>query len=402
MVAVAGASLAFGVAPASAGTISGSVTDGATAGAPNDYVCVLALDAGGDAAASTATDPAGSYALSGLAAGAYRVEFVDDNGCLSQAGSYAFQYYPGVAVPAQATPVTVGAGSVTGGIDAAMQPGGGISGRVDAAGGGQPLGGVCARLLDQQGAFILQQPTDRSGAYDLAQLPAGPYKLEFVDDGCTGEAQAYAAQYFDAQTTLAQADSITVQAGQTMAGIDAQLAPIGDGVGGGRSGQGGGASGAPGGGFSGTTGSGGALGRGGGSSGLPPPTTSRRSALVRMLVPRTGVAVDRRGRFSLTLRCIAAHACRVSIAVRIAPGRGGGRSASGTLVATTRRGSPVRIGAHQRRSIRLRLLAAGRRRIRDATAHRRLRVRVLLTVAAGKQRRRSTSRPVTMRAARRR
>jgi hypothetical protein len=381
VIALAAAGLVFAVAPAWAGTISGTVTDAATAGAPNDYICVLALNGAGDAAGSTATDPAGRYALSGLAAGAYRVEFVDDGGCLSQAGTYAFQYYPRVAAPSQATPVTVGAGAVTGGIDAALQPGGGIAGRVAAAGGGQPLAGVCARLLDPRGDFVLQQPTDRSGAYDLEQLPAGRYKVEFVDDGCTGQTPAYAAEYFDTRATLAQADPITVRAGQTMPGIDGHLALLGGGAGGGGgAGTGGG-------------GSGPGAGRGGGS-GVPPPS---RLVLARLRVSRAGVAVDRRGRFSLTLRCAAAHTCRVTIAVRIARRRGRGGSSPGTLIATTRSGSPIRIRPHRRRSIQLRLLAAGRRLIRAGAPHRRLHVYVLLTVVAGSERSRSTSRVLTMR-----
>ncbi len=95
---------------------------------------------------------------------------------------------------------------------------------------------------DLQGNFILQQPTDRSGAYDLEQLPPGQYKLKFVDDGCTGREGTYAPQYFDAEATLAQADPVTVTAGQTMSAIDARMEPSGSagGAGGGSGGGGGG------------------------------------------------------------------------------------------------------------------------------------------------------------------
>jgi hypothetical protein len=114
------------------------------------------------------------------------------------------------------------------------------------------------------------------------------------------------------------------------------------------------------------------------------------------------VAVDRRGRFSITLRCVAAHTCRVSIAVRTARAGGAGAGASGTLVARTRDGSPVRLLPHRKRSIRLRLLAAGRRLIGAVAAHRHLRVHILLTVVAGTQRSRSTSRLLTIRTSPRR
>jgi hypothetical protein len=114
------------------------------------------------------------------------------------------------------------------------------------------------------------------------------------------------------------------------------------------------------------------------------------------------VAVDGRGRFFLRLRCVAAQTCRVSIAVRIARRRPPGHSSPGTLIATTRSGSPVRIRPHRRRSIQLRLLAPGRRLIAVAAAHRHLRVHVVLTVIAGKWRSRSTSGPFTIRATPRR
>ncbi len=399
--AVATAGLAFGVVPAQAGTISGTVTDAAAAGPPTSYVCVLALNPDGDATGSTSTDAAGSYALSGLAAGAYRVEFVDDGGCLSQAGTYAFQYYPGVASPAQATSVTVGAGTTTSGIDAALVEGGGITGQAAAAGDGQPLAGVCARLLGLQGDFILQQPTDPSGAYDLEQLPAGQYKLEFVDDGCTGRQPAYSPQYFDAESTLAQADPITVQAGQTTSAIDARLVGNDGGGGGGSGGTGsGGAGGTPGSGGGPGSSGGPSAGGGPGASGGPRTPAGRQVVLARLSVPRAGVVVDRRGRFALSLRCLVAQTCRVSIAVRSVRAARRSRLSGGMLVARTRSGSPARIGPHRRRLVQLRLRAAGRRLIGAAGARGRLRVVVLVRVVAGPRRSRLRALPgITLRLA---
>ena len=81
---------------------------------------VQAYDSGGDPVASSQTASDGTYTLSGLATGSYKVGFVPS-------GSYVPQFYNGKATLASADPVSVTEGSTRTGIDAALATGGQIS-----------------------------------------------------------------------------------------------------------------------------------------------------------------------------------------------------------------------------------------------------------------------------------
>ena len=63
--------------------------------------------------------------------------------------------------------------------------------------------------------------TDPSGAYTLAGLPTGSYKVEFWAE--TGSTE-YLSQFYDNRSTFALADAILLSAPQTATGIDAQMA----------------------------------------------------------------------------------------------------------------------------------------------------------------------------------
>jgi hypothetical protein len=78
-------------------------------------VCVIAYPSDGGQRPSVAvTGAGGSYQVTGLVPGSYDVEFTAGCG----RASYATQWYDGKPSRSHATPVTVGAGTVTSGIDA--------------------------------------------------------------------------------------------------------------------------------------------------------------------------------------------------------------------------------------------------------------------------------------------
>lgn len=121
-------------AMAAGGQISGTVT-AASGGAPIQGIAVTVLDSSQNFVGSACTSSAGTYSVLGLVAGSYKVEFEAASGSCGVPKDYATQYYNNKASFQTADPVSVTAGSTTGGIDAAMAAGGHISGTVTAASG---------------------------------------------------------------------------------------------------------------------------------------------------------------------------------------------------------------------------------------------------------------------------
>jgi hypothetical protein len=118
--------------------------------------------------------------------------------------------------------VTVG--HDTDSIDAAMQPGGSISGTVTAAAGGA-LGGVCVAAIIPPDEFITGGSTDADGTYTIRGLAVGDYIVGF-STGC-GYPGDLVDQWFDHQSTPETATLVSVTAGHTTGSIDAAMYPPG-------------------------------------------------------------------------------------------------------------------------------------------------------------------------------
>jgi hypothetical protein len=262
--------------------------------------CVLVLDSTGQAVATAATESNGDYTVEGVPAGSWAVEFVPDEGCLGANTVDAFQYYAGTPTQALATLVNVVAGQDTSGIDATLQRGATVQGSVASA-TGEALPGVCAQLEDTAGVPVVRQPTDTEGDYRIAQLPAGRFVLQFVDDGCVGRAQRYASTFFGG-ATLAEATVFTLRAGTLASPLNAVLDPLPPG-----------SEPAPGGGA--TPGRQGPTAR---PPHTPAPTgkVARRAVLSLIRRPSGRWNVDRKHRLRLPVRC-AAHGpvCVVTVSV---------------------------------------------------------------------------------------
>ncbi len=98
---------------AKGGQISGRVTDASTGAAlPGALVCATGLTF--EAGRCSITGSGGEYVISGLPSGAYEVFFFDG-------ASYRPQYYNAKSASSEANPVDVSTGSVTEGIDAALE-----------------------------------------------------------------------------------------------------------------------------------------------------------------------------------------------------------------------------------------------------------------------------------------
>ena len=186
------------------GSFSGTLRDDVT-NAPLSKICVVAYPVGGGAASQQrCSDTSGHYATAGLPDGSYDLEFTNPT------GRYITEWYDDASSQASATALPVAPGEDTAGIDATLKLGGVVAGTVTSASTGEPLAGVCVNLYDASddsfgGATIC---TGADGKYESAAIPAGQYKVGFVDGS-----GAYAPQYYSNKETLADADPVTVTSG---------------------------------------------------------------------------------------------------------------------------------------------------------------------------------------------
>jgi Carboxypeptidase regulatory-like domain len=220
------------------GAISGVVTD--AHGKPVAGICVDAESYNNSGFTQTAAD--GSYLVTQLTTGRYTVSFA--GGC-GNGPSYAPQSYNDVTSGdgVGADEIKVTRGLTKAGINAALQPGGTITGMVTSAAGAK-LGGVCVSAMSTglgsflSGGFIGDLTVlasgaglgggftaSRGGAYRLANLTPGQYTVAF-SPGC-GVKGNPAQQWFRGQPGPGPADLVSVTPGHPTAGINGVLRPAG-------------------------------------------------------------------------------------------------------------------------------------------------------------------------------
>ena len=197
----------------SGGAISGFVTNEA-GGAPvaNADVWAERYDCcGGGNGARTALD--GSYEITGLAQGDYRVQVRTEH------GGFVGEFYDDTTDWAQATRVPVGSGTTTQAIDFSLGSGGAISGTVTDEVTGLPLAdvNVWAEIYDCCGAGNWAQ-TGADGTYRIEGLPSGDYRVT-VDTFDQG----YVREFFASTTDWNEASKVTVTAGAETANVDFSL-----------------------------------------------------------------------------------------------------------------------------------------------------------------------------------
>jgi putative cell wall-binding protein len=223
------------------GSITGTVTD--PTGAPLADVCVLFVDptSGNVQGPEAITSGDGSYSINNLTPGNYYLDFL--YACdTTFSENYAPALYANAATLADATPVTVPIGTISG-INAQLVVGGQITGHVTDS-SGQPLSDVSVTAFPTGDvpAIATSTSTDDNGDYTVIALATGPYVVEFDACPVSGACQT---QWFDRATSDTDAVSVNVNAGQpAVSGVDAMFAGIG-----GSSGGGGGGGAAPAGGL---------------------------------------------------------------------------------------------------------------------------------------------------------
>jgi uncharacterized protein YodC (DUF2158 family) len=192
------------------GQITGRVTS-ASGGAPLANINVCA-DEGELIDNCATTNGNGEYTISGLPTGAsYTVGFY------RYSGNYLGQFYNGQSSTSGANPVSVTEGSITPNIDAKLMEGGQITGTVTDAATHAGLAeiGVCAYEAGGKGSAFGCTSTTAGGAYTLSALPTGTYNLQFYPEN---ENTNYLVQ---------TVDGVSVVAGSTTAGHNAEMHPAG-------------------------------------------------------------------------------------------------------------------------------------------------------------------------------
>ncbi|HWY91111.1 MAG TPA: carboxypeptidase regulatory-like domain-containing protein [Solirubrobacteraceae bacterium] len=205
----------IGATLAPGGEISGRATSATTKTAIAGLeVCASAIT--GEGYSCTLTEASGAYTVPGLPNGSYRILFLAPEG---SALNYLSQYYNSTTSENEADPVSVKVGAVTPNIEAAMQPGGQITGKVI----GAPSKGALtnAQVCASGSSAYRCATTSSSGEYAITALPSGSYTVQFL---ATGE---YARQYYTEKVSSSEAQSVSVTAGSGTPGIDAELQPGG-------------------------------------------------------------------------------------------------------------------------------------------------------------------------------
>lgn len=205
------------------GSISGVVTEGAgESGTPSEGVEVVAHRYNvqwdyWEWYASVYTGEDGTYTLGRLPAGEYKLLFTPawwNSGLMSE-------WWDNSADEWSATPLTLGSGESLTSISPTLSSGGSVSGVVtDESGAGIEGVSIVAHGSESWGAVGWAE-TDASGAYVIAGLPAGEYRIEFRTSATT---ESVVAEWWDDAADFDTATPVAVAPGIDTADISPQLA----------------------------------------------------------------------------------------------------------------------------------------------------------------------------------
>ncbi|MFN8535537.1 MAG: carboxypeptidase regulatory-like domain-containing protein [Dehalococcoidia bacterium] len=204
---------------AAGGQIAGRVT-AADSGAGLAGVNISVQTPAGSQVGSAFTDLGGYYTSTAVATGNYLVRFTPSSGGAAQ--DYISEYFNDKPTRPLADAVTVNAGAITGGVNAALARGGTISGRVTAADGGAGLVDVFVDAFGSDGSYISGGTTDGAGNYTIRALPPGSYRISF-SPWLFGPARQYIPEFYNDQRMLETANPVVLPAMGAVPGIDAVL-----------------------------------------------------------------------------------------------------------------------------------------------------------------------------------
>lgn len=189
-------------APGDPGTISGTVVSDATGDPiPNASVSVST----NGIYFSAVANESGEYLVTGVQSGSYRLYF--------SAQGYAGEYFDDSPTFSSATLVGVSSGEGATGVDASLASGGSISGTVRDS-SGLPIEGVGVSASGTSTGYSAF--TDENGEYLLTGLGADDFRVYFAKTG-------FASEYYEDAGTYQDATVISIDAGEVVSGVDAEL-----------------------------------------------------------------------------------------------------------------------------------------------------------------------------------
>jgi len=215
------------------GTIANPFGDGVVG------LCVSALSSSGVAAAAR-TDTDGTFALSDVPAGRYRLRVT----ACTAISAYFPTFYPAVTDTTTGDLVAVRPGQLTDGVHVVVYPtggdralrselkvasradrprsGGSISGTVTNS-SGHDLAGICVVATEVSRVGFGSSTTKSNGTYTMTRLSAGTYIVEFLSCGGT---TSYVTQWYKDEGSSATATPVAVGAGNTP-GVNAKMIQAG-------------------------------------------------------------------------------------------------------------------------------------------------------------------------------
>lgn len=201
-----------------AALITGVVKNTSGAAVANASITVRSSSNEWDFVAFAQTDSKGVYTVRGLAAGTYKVR-VDTYDVTS--GSYFGAWFGGKTTFATATSVTLTAVLAKTGVNVTLAKAAQISGKVTGI-AGAPVRGILVEAYAPSGeTYGTQVETDYLGNYTVRGLPAGTYKLFFNAE--TSRSGSYLSQWYNQQSSLADATGVAVTTAQLKTGINTVL-----------------------------------------------------------------------------------------------------------------------------------------------------------------------------------
>jgi hypothetical protein len=196
------------------GIITGRVTDWSGAPTPLANIQVYSVNDGTTTVRSVWTDAAGYYRAQGLWTGSYKVYFQP-----STAVNLVPEWYNNKDAFASADAVAVVQEQTTPNINAQLDLGGSISGRITAP-SGPGIPNVNVRIYDIAQNEVRSRLTDSTGTYSVVGLRTGSYRVYFD----TLPAANFISEWYNDKAAAGSADPVSVTAGNDTPNINAVLA----------------------------------------------------------------------------------------------------------------------------------------------------------------------------------
>jgi hypothetical protein len=188
------------------GSITGTVSDSRGTGLRLPLqIWVNVLDDAGNSVTLVQLNGDGSYQVSGLAPGGYRIQIQD------WSHSYLYEYYGESETLDSATTVTVDDGQPTENINVSLDPAIVASGQFVGPGGEaiDSSSWIMVSAYDEFGAYAGEgQSSGSDASFEVGEIPSGKYRLAYFDVSC-----AYEPEYSGKSSTFSGSELISVERG---------------------------------------------------------------------------------------------------------------------------------------------------------------------------------------------